>query len=429
MAKFTSQAGFPPKFTKQVVAERLRDGYWVQALDVAGRGRHDLVGYGPGIGEIYWYENMPIGDGIQWKRHLLADGIPMPVGMDNADVKGVGRQDVIVCYDLYGAGGTFHDPSTDGGKIDWLENPGPDVEEGTRWKRHYIGHVPATHRLRIGHFTREDKLEVIAFPIVSPTAMHGVINVALFTKPDDVLQVDNWPMSIVDACSFRFVHGVEKKPNLIPGSSLDSLIVSSDEGVSWLYYDERNQRWIRHLIGVGELGQIENTHFKGSGDADVGHLGNDAFAYVAALEPFHGNTVVVYCKKHGEAPDSAQWKRYVLDVFSDPDEKGESPGHCVVCADFDGDGDEEFLVGLRGPAPWQGVMYYKAVDAENGVFLKWRVGDESVARIALGDFKQRGVIDFATIGYSVPHYYEAANPKVVVYYNESTGISSSSDSD
>ena len=85
---------------------------------------------------------------------------------------------------------------------------------------------------------------------------------------------------------------------------------------------------------------------------------------------------------------------------------------------FDGDGDDEFLVGLRGPWPWQGVFYYKAIDIKNGVFAKWRVSDESVARIAIADFKNRGVIDFATIAYSVPNYYVAKEAKIVVHYNE-----------
>lgn len=413
-----TSGGFPPVFTSQVVAQRLRDGYWVQALDVAGAGRMDLVGYGPALGEIYWYENLPMAADVEWQRHLLVDGLRMPVAMDSADIAGAGRQDIVVCYDLYGDGGTFHDPSPDGGKIDWIENPGRAVDEGTRWKRHFIGQVPAMHRLRAGHFTTMDRLEVIGFPIVTPSSMHGVLDVALFTQPDDVQQALSWPMTLIDTHSFRFVHGVEKVSGLIPESDLDSLIVSSDEGVSWFYFDTQARRWARHLIGSGESSQVERTHFKGSGDADVGRLGKDGFAYVAALEPFHGNTVVVYCKSLGARPQEAQWKRHVLDVFSDPDSKGESPGHCVVCADFDGDGDDEFLVGLRGPAPWQGVFYYKALDMENGVFLKWKVGNESVARIALGDFKQRGVIDFATIGYSVPHYFEAANPKIVAYYNE-----------
>ncbi len=29
-------------------------------------------------------------------------------------------------------------------------------------------------------------------------------------------------------------------------------------------------------------------------------------------------------------------------------------------------------------------MYYKAVDVEKGIFAKWRIADESSARIAVG---------------------------------------------
>lgn len=89
-----------------------------------------------------------------------------------------------------------------------------------------------------------------------------------------------------------------------------------------------------------------------------------------------------------------------------------------MCADFDGDGDDEFLVALRGPWPWQGVMYYKAVDPRNGIFTKWRVSSDSAARIALGDFFSHGKIDFATISYSVPKYYVAKDAKITVYRND-----------
>lgn len=79
---------------------------------------------------------------------LIADRIKMPVGADFADVSGNGHPDVIVCYDLYGPIGTIHDANTEGGKIDWLENPGTPDKDESRWKRHYVGRATGMHRLR-----------------------------------------------------------------------------------------------------------------------------------------------------------------------------------------------------------------------------------------------------------------------------------------
>ncbi|MEU6062865.1 VCBS repeat-containing protein, partial [Streptomyces sp. NPDC047097] len=141
-------------------------------------------------------------------------------------------------------------------------------------------------------------------------------------------------------------------------------------------------------------------------------------AYVAAIEPFHGNTDAVYSKSTDGPAGEVEWNRVLLDVYGDPNENGEGPGHQIVCADFDGDGEDEFLVALRGPWPWQGVMYYKAIDLKNGVWAKWRVSDDSVARIATADFNGDGRLDFATIAYSVQNYYVAKEAKLMVYRNE-----------
>ncbi len=401
-----------PEFTKEVVAKNLRDGYWLEAADLNQDGKTDLFGYGLTLGELYWYENP------EWKKHLIVDKIKMPVGADYADISGNGYPDAIVCYELYGPIGTIHDPDTAGGKIDWIENPGADLSKGERWKRHYVGRTTGMHRLRAGYFTQSEKIEILGFPIVAKEDVHAVLPVVLFTQPDDVLNANEWQMTVIDDSSFRMIHGAEKKRGLIPGSTRDSVVLASDEGVTWLYFDEQEQVWRRVLIGAGELTQFEKTGFKGSGDMDVGRIGNDPFSYVAAIEPFHGNTVAVYYKQDDAQPQDAQWQRVLLDIYGDPNENGEGPGHQVVCADFDGDGEDEFIIGLRGPWPWQGVFYYKAIDISKGIFAKWRISDESVARIAIADFKNRGKIDFATIAYSVPNYYVAKDAKIVVHYNE-----------
>jgi hypothetical protein len=176
------------------------------------------------------------------------------------------------------------------------------------------------------------------------------------------------------------------------------------------------------FMGSGELGQVEKTHFKGSGNLAIGKLGEDQYAYIATLEPFHGNTVAVYHKESQGLLSEARWKRTLLDVYGDPNQAGEGPGHHVVCADFDNDGDDEFLVALRGPMPWQGVFYYKAIDADAGLWTKTRVAEASAARITLGDFDGDGSLDFATTGYYTPGYFLCDDPRVMVYLNRSVEV-------
>jgi hypothetical protein len=401
-----------PCFRPQLIIEQLREGYWLECPDVNRDAKPDLVGYGLGMGEIYWYRNP------DWSRFLIANKVKEPVGMDYADITGNGHPDVVICYQLYGEKGTIVDPDPEGGKIDWLENPGNPNNGTHRWERRYIGRTVGMHRLRVGHFTQKKHWEVVGMPIVAVEGVHAVLPVVLFTQPDDLYSAKEWPCTTIDYSSFRFVHGLEKKAGLIPGSDLESLLLAGEEGVTWLYYDEPGQQWRKVPIGIGELTQFERTGFKGSGDVSVGRIGDDPFAYVVAVEPFHGNTVSVYCKDGDGHPGEVHWRRVVLDVYGNPDEKGEGTAHHVVCADFDQDGDDEFLVALRGPEPWQGVFYYKAIDARKAIFTKWRVSSESAARIAVADFTGNGTLDFATIGYSVEHYYQAKEPKIMLFQND-----------
>jgi hypothetical protein len=398
----------PPTFDTETVTDFLRDGYWLEAADIDGDGNLDLVGYGLTVGEIYWYR------APHWDKHLIVDKIKEPVGAGFGDITGNGLPDLVVCYQLYGPGGTIHHADGEGGKIDWLENPGDPAVSTENWKRHYVGRATGMHRLRVGHFSRTDRIQILGFPIVAVEGVHAVLPVTLFTQPDD--PTDEWDAEVISRKDFRMIHGVARKPGLIPGSPLDSILMASDEGVTWLYYDEDAQRFSWEHIGDGETGQFEQTTFKGSGDLDGGRIGDDPLAYVAAIEPFHGNTVAVYTRTGGDTT-AAGWQRHLLDIFGDPNENGEGPGHTVMCRDFDGDGDDEFLIGLRGPEPWQGAYYYKAVDLEKGLFVKWKVSGESIARIVAGDFGNRGIEDFATISYSVPHYFVAPKAEITLHRN------------
>lgn len=410
--------GWEPDFTKQVLADYLREGYWLEDPDVNGDGRPDLVAHGLSVGELYWYDSAD-----NWSRHLMQDKIPMPVGAHYADLNGNGFDDYIFCYDLYGDGGRIDDPKVDGGKIAWLKNPDPSTTDN-RWEQRYIGEEPGMHRLRVGHFTNVDKWQVLALPIVSVSGVQGILNIPLYTAPDDLDSAESWDFEIIDDLNFRMLHGAQMKSGINPtNSNLDSVVLASDEGVTYYYFDDREgiKQWTRVLLGTGDNTVFHETefNFKGSGNADIGKIGTDPFGYGAAVEPFHGSTLAVYYHEGDTAgdPGSVTWQRRVLEVYGSIDANGEGPGHHVYAADFDGDGDDEFVTAVRGPAPHRGVFYYKAIDVSKGLFLKWQITDESAARVVVDDFDGDGDLDFATVGYSVDKYYEDEDPKLLLFTN------------
>ncbi|MEZ5582315.1 MAG: hypothetical protein R3F37_05630 [Candidatus Competibacteraceae bacterium] len=98
--------------------------------------------------------------------------------------------------------------------------------------------------------------------------------------------------------------------------------------IHWLYYD--GARWQKASLGTGIEEGIEPIGFKGTGNMATGRIGDDPYAYIATIEPFHGNVVAVYTKDARSSMTEVTWKRTILDVYSDPNERGEGPG-LMVC--------------------------------------------------------------------------------------------------
>ncbi|KAL9611244.1 MAG: hypothetical protein Q9167_004098 [Letrouitia subvulpina] len=431
-----------PKFREEIVQKHRKDGYWIETfkLDPCDQAP-GLIGYGLDQGRVEFLDNPANNvahqqndsdwdivldtslDSLRRDSHSDETGWPAiqirrfdsPVAITVVDVDGDGLDDIIICYNY---GKDFIDCNPNGGDIAWLKNPGREKLGQDPWILHYIGRWPAMHRLKAGYFTQRTFLELIALPIV-----HG---------PND-LRTPIPPRSVISDTFFTIIHDACKK-KFIPsrGGGLESLILASREGLNWLYFEEG--RWQRELINAGipkKPGQKpQERDFWGSESVDVGRFEDDPFAYIAALEAFHGTTVSAYTK-HKTGLQTLEWRRHVLDVFGTPTQQrkqGDGPGHFVITADFDNDGNDEFLVALWGPSPdepgpilnseCQGVWYYKPVDLAHGIFAKWKVATESAGRIAVGDFHGDGKISFATISYSVSNYYKAPHPRITVHYNE-----------
>lgn len=422
-----------PNFEEILIADNLDDGYWVEAFDVNNDAKPDLVTSGLAVGNVVWYENPgDLTPSSQWPKHDIIT-LPKPVALTHKDIDGDGWIDIAITHD-YGAC-MFNCGASDG-KISWLKNPGDSDGWTTPWTAYPIGDLVAAHRIAFGKFKSAEEQTLMVLPIIGyeegisgNESLQNPVPIMLYNKPADLYNATSWDSEVVDDTYYHVIHGISvEKYDANTNSNLDSLLVASQEGVTWLYYGQDNA-WHIDLLATGDLSQPadpddagNDNQFFGSGNVDIGKIGTDAYAYIPTLEPFHGNQVAVYSKNVEADLIKMHWKRTLLDIFGYPNSNGEGAGHHLKTVDFDGDGNDEFLVAQRGPAPFQGIFYYKLLDSEDGLrptmtFDRTQVSDSSAARIAIEDFDEDGRLDFATTGYYTPGYFYADNPQVLVFLN------------
>src|SRR5262249_17434591 len=94
-------------------------------------------------------------------------------------------------------------------------------------------------------------------------------------------------------------------------------------------------------------------------------------------------------------------------------------GHAVWCADLDGDGDDELIIGVRDnlsdqPQERRGVRLYKAIDGKGAKWARHVLEDGGVAvgDLAAAHLNNDGRIDLVAVGRQTGN--------VRIYWNEGT---------
>lgn len=381
------------KWQPHTVAQ-IPSGYQVAVADVNGDGRPDILALSSEESIIEWYENP------SWKARPITTLTRHNISLAPLFRRNYPQRGLALASDF-----ALND-STSGGSLWWGE---PGVSLDSEWPLHLLGRIPTSHRLRWADLDGSGRLGLVDVPLLGLGAKEPGYEVPAsltwFDSPEPLLRghvsagdtgQGAWTPHLIDD-SLTVVHGVQIMD--WDNDGREEILTASFQGVHLFHSTGKSPdlHWTKTHLGAGD--QL-STPRRGSSEIGVGRL--DGHRFLATIEPWHGEHVVVYTReKSGEL-----WSRHPIDDSI-------HDGHALLCADLDGDGNDEIVAGFRGQGT--SLYVYYALDASG---LKWerQTLDTQMAAsgVVTADINGNGRPDLVAIGASTANvkWYEnlGANP-------------------
>lgn len=388
LAGFRSTSAEDIEWRAQVLPVELGVGYAVVTLDLNGDQRLDVAIVDSK--RFIWLENP------NWTVHVM---LATPdAKFDNVcfaphDIDSDGRVDFAVGHDWQ-----FNNADS-GGKIGWLRSP---ADPRDPWSYYPIAEEPTTHRMRWIDWNHDGKGELVVAPLKGkgsrpPGFEQVAVRLLSFSPPTNPM-TEAWSSQVIDA-HLHVMHNLDQADFNRDGKA--EILAASFEGVTHLELVNGNVR--RTHLGEGLRGDAPAI---GSSEIRHGTLA-DGNRFLATIEPWHGDQVVVYTSPTRERGEAGLWTRHVIDHEL-------KWGHAVACANLDADADQELVIGVRDNLDRHrcGVRVYDPVDPINGQWRRSLVepGQVAVEDLAVADLDGDGDQDVVAVG--------RATHNAVIYWNE-----------